>query len=331
MKILVAMPAGAVRDTFIPEETAGMLEKLGTVEWNGSSGQFTEDELREKIKDADVCITGWGNLRFDSNILENARNLKLVAHTGGTVAPIVSDCLYDRGIKVVSGNSIFAESVAESVIAYILASLRDIPYYNNEMQEGRWKPNNYYNEGLLDQTVGLVDFGAVARFVVGMLKPFRARIKVCSGYIGDETLAEYGMERATLEEIFTTCKIISIHSAKRPDTWHMVNAELLKMIPEGALLVNTARGSIIDEAALAEELQKGRFKAVLDVYETEPLPPESKLRKLKNVILIPHMGGPTIDRRKYVTLGLIEDIKRFSKGEKLKYEISREHAAAMTR
>ena len=82
---------------------------------------------------------------------------------------------------------------------------------------------------------------------------------------------------------------------------------------------------------MAEELQKGRFKAVLDVYETEPLPPESKLRKLKNVILIPHMGGPTIDRRKYVTLGLIEDIKRFSKGEKLKYEISREHAAAMTR
>jgi phosphoglycerate dehydrogenase-like enzyme len=102
------------------------------------------------------------------------------------------------------------------------------------------------------------------------------------------------------------------------------------MIPDGALLVNTARGSIIDEDALAEELATGRFKAILDVYEVEPLPEHSKLRGLKNAILIPHMGGPTIDRRRYVTLELIEDIKGFLQNRTLKYEIRKSYAFHMS-
>ena len=111
----------------------------------------------------------------------------------------------------------------------------------------------------------------------------------------------------------------------------MVNKRLLEMIPDGALFINTARGSIVDEEALIEELSKGRFKAVLDVFEKEPLPDDSKLRKLDNVMLIPHMAGPTVDRRRYVTLGLVDDIKAYFRGEPMKNEISREYAAYMTR
>jgi phosphoglycerate dehydrogenase-like enzyme len=283
------------------------------------------------LEGKDVCITGWGSVRFTEKVLEKAKDLKIVAHTGGTVAPIVSDHLYDSDVKVLSGNLYFAESVAEGVIAYILAALRDIPRYSNVMRDGGWKEPDYYIEGLLDQTVGLVGFGTITKFVIKMLKPYRTRIKVFSNHLNEETLKEYGIEKASLEEIFTTCKIISIHSAQRPDTYHLVNKRLLEMIPDGALLVNTARGSIIDEEAMTDELAKGRFKAILDVFEQEPLPADSKLRNLDNVILIPHMAGPTVDRRKYVTLGLVDDIKAYFEGKPLKNEISKEYAAYMTR
>jgi len=136
---------------------------------------------------------------------------------------------------------------------------------------------------------------------------------------------------ASLEEVFSTCDIISLHASQRPETYHMVNERLLGMLPDGALLINTARGSIIYEEALAKELEKGRFKAVLDVYETEPLPANSALRKMKNTILIPHMGGPTIDRRVFCTKMILEEIERFKRGEELEHEISSAYASRMTR
>lgn len=330
MKILVTIPEGPVRETFIPPQVAEKIRDMGEVNWNKTGMQFSPGELRDKLADAEVCITGWGCPRLDEYVLENATDLKLVAHTGGSVAPIVSDYLYNRGIKVISGNQIYAESVAEGVLAYVLSSLRDIPYFSSEVQDGRWKAENYHNEGLLDQSIGLVGFGMVAKSLVNLLRPFRVKIKAFGKPADEPAMKEYGVEKASLEEIFSSCGIISLHVPKRPDTYHMVNKRLLEMISEGSLLVNTARGSVIDEAALEEELHKGRFKAVLDVFETEPLPPESKLRNLRNVILVPHMAGPTTDRRKYVTLGLINDIGKFSRGEQMAYEISQEYAALMT-
>lgn len=333
MNILVAMPKGVVRESFIPPEAVQKLEALGKVKWNESPRHFTTEELKENIKDVDVCITGWGCKPFDKTVLEGNDSLKLVAHTGGSVANLVSEYMFEKGVRIISGNALYAESVAEGVIAYILAALRDIPFYANEMQAGRWSPINSYTEGLLDQSVGLVGFGAVARNLVKLLHAFNAKVKVYDPFVSEEVLRSYNIERAgSLEEIFTGSKIISLHTPKTPETYHMVDKRLIEMIPDGTLLVNTARGSVIDEQALGEELSKGRFKAILDVYEVEPLPADSNLRGLDNVILIPHMAGPTVDRRKYVIFELMEDIKRlFNKGETLKHEINKEYAMAMTK
>lgn len=327
----MTIPTGEVRDTFIPSEVKEKIEGLGTVEWNNSKEQLSAEELREKIKGKDICITGWGTAQFSEYVLENADKLKLVAHTGGSVGRIVSGALFQKGIKVISGNRLFAESVAEGVIAYILALLRDIPFYDNETHAGRWrKADGDYTEGLLDQTIGLVGFGMISKYVINMLKVFRTKIKVYSRYITEEDMEKYGVEKASLEEIFSTCKIISIHSGLTPKTYHMIGKELLEMIPDGALFVNTARGAIIDEDALVEELSKKRFKAALDVFEKEPLPVDSKLRKLDNVLLMPHMAGPTTDRRKFITLALIEDIKNFTAGRQMEHEIEEEYAKNMT-
>ena len=332
MKILVSIPLETSwGNSFITAEIEKIFESIGDIIWNKTNKNLTKEELIDKISDVDICITGWGHIQFDADIIEIAKKLKLIAHTGGSVGTLVSDCIYDKGIKVISGNKIFAESVAEGTIGYILCALRDIPYYSYDMKNGGWKKDDFYNEGLLDQSVGLVGFGTVSKYLTKMLKPFRVKIKTYDPYVKDEIILEYGVEKASLEEIFSTCKIISIHAPKIPETYHMIDRRLLEMIPRNSLLVNTARGNIIDEAAMAELLQEGKFKAVLDVYETEPLPSDSILRKLDNVILMPHMAGPTVDRRKYVTIALIEDIKNYLNGKPLEHEISREYAKLMTR
>lgn len=332
MEILVTMPQGKVKDTFIPGDVAMQIESLGKTVWNESEEQYGREELKEALRTADACITGWGCPLLDRDVLETAEKLRIVAHTGGSVATLVSEYLYDRGIKVISGNDIYAESVAEGVIAYILASLRSIPFYAGEVQEGRWATEDSYNEGLLGKTVGIVGYGMIARHLVKMLEPFRVKKKVFAQHVTEEMCRANNFEKAeTLAEIFSTCDIISLHISRTPETYHLIGEELLQLMPEGALLVNTARGAVIDEKALEAELQKKRIKAVLDVYEEEPLPSSSKLRNLENVILIPHMAGPTVDRRRIVTTELLGDIRSFFKGGELKYEISREYARLMTR
>src|SRR5690606_26964658 len=137
--------------------------------------------------------------------------------------------------------------------------------------------------------------------------------------------------KVDIEDIFAGCPIISIHLPATKETYHMIDRQLLKLIQDDAILVNTARGSVIDENALIEELKLKRFKVVLDVYEREPLPDDSPLRKMDNALLIPHMGGPTVDRRKYATLAVLDDIDNFINNRPLVHEITAERAARMTR
>jgi phosphoglycerate dehydrogenase-like enzyme len=119
--------------------------------------------------------------------------------------------LIKRVIPVISGNELYAESVAEGTLAYILAGLRRIPYYANGVQKGEWRPRGYDNKGLLDRKVGLVGFGAITRKLVPMLKPFRVEIMVCSKHLSAEECASYGMTPATMEELFSSCDVVSLH------------------------------------------------------------------------------------------------------------------------
>lgn len=329
LNILVTMPRHDIFKTFFSERHIKEIEQLGSVEWNMSDKQFTVDELAEKIKDKDICITGWGTPVFEESVIKNCNRLKLVAHTGGSVKPYITDEVYGLGVKVVSGNKVFARSVAEGVIAYALASLRDIPKYSAEVKDGLWC-SQFNNKGLLNKKVGIVGYGMISGYVVDMLKAFDCEILVYSGHISDEELQKKSMKKATLEEIFSTCDVISIHSGMTPKNYHMITEELLEKIPDGTLLVNTARGALIDEAALCRVLAKKNINAVLDVFEQEPLPQSSPLLELDNVILMPHMAGPTIDRRLNVTDSVISDIKRFLENKEMYCEISRAYASTMS-
>ena len=128
MKILVTAPQGVIRESFIPQQVRSRLESIAEVEYNTMDRNFTPEELRDRLHGVDVALTGWGTTLFDEAVLAGADRLKLIAHTGGSVTPVMSDEAYDRGIRVISGNEMYAESVAESVIAYALTALRRIAF-----------------------------------------------------------------------------------------------------------------------------------------------------------------------------------------------------------
>ena len=334
MKTFVTLPKNSVFPTFFTDENIALAESLGEVIWNDKQIQLTHDEIAQSIGSSDVYVTGWGSPRLDARILDAAPNLKLLVHLCGTVVPVVSDELWERGIRVVSGNDFFAESVAEGTIGYIISALRDIPKYSSRLKnEKKWKTSADLNRGLLGKTVGIVSYGAIAHHLVRMLQPFRVKIKLYDiKPIPEADKAMYNIAEASLEDLFSTCDIVTVHTPLNEHTHHLIGAPLLSLLKDDALFVNTSRGAVIDQEALESELEKGRFRAFLDVYEKEPPSVESRLYELPNVIMMPHMGGPTVDLRRDITKALLIEASEFLKnGAPLPHEITRAAASMMSR
>lgn len=333
MNILIAMPKNATTDSFLTEGNLKKLETLGTVTWiDCGDGRITPELLRDALADQDVCVCGWGIPRFEGVVLEKANRLKFIAYVAGSVNGVVSDEMYEKGIRISCGNEGFAESVAEGTMAYILGNLRHLREYdlrNNNL----WAPNPWLGERLLDKTVGIVGYGAISRHLLRMLKPFHVQIKLFSNHTTEEQAKEMGVQKASLEEIFSTCDIVSLHCARSAANYHLINADLLNSMREGSLLINTSRGDVIDEEALIPLLQKGYIRAAIDVYEgPEPIAVTSPFRKLRdNVQLYPHIAGPTTDYRYYCALLTIQDLEHLQKGEPLENEIKPWRAAMMSK
>lgn len=316
MKIYVAMPEGYVRDTFFTPRSKAIVDALGDVTYNTYDRQLTAEELRDVLADVDVLIAGWGCAPITQEVLSKANNLKMIAYTGGTVAAFITEAVYEKGIIVLSGNEIFAESVAESNICYIMAVLRKVPKYDAMMGLGGWHEPEFYNEGLMDKTVGIVGFGATSRYLARMLAPYHCELKISSGHLTQEEADQYGATVVSMDEIFETCDVISLQVAGTQANMNLVGEKQLKKMKDGALLVNTSRGKVVDEEALIRELETGRIRAALDVYYREPPLEDNKLRYMPNVLTMPHMAGPTIDRRQYVTIALAKDIQEMIAGKK---------------
>lgn len=332
-RLFVTIPNGKVKNTFLPEYICNYMEQWFEVEYNPYERELTQEELRAILKDYDVVLTGWGTQLLDKSVLKGNERLKLIVHTGGTVGNYVDEYVYRNNIRVYSGNIMYATSVAEGTIAYMLMALRRIPDYIGLMRTGGWKQQDSVYEGLLDRTVGIVGLGTISRILIRMLQIFDVKIKIFSHYeIEKEFLEKYNCEATSLEDIFATCDIVSVHSALNEDNRNLIQKNHFELLKDGALFINTSRGAVIDEAALIEELKKNRFRAVLDVYTEEPPAQNSILRKLENVYPMPHMAGPTIDRRPIISKALVDVASDFFEGKtESEFEITEEMVRRMTK
>lgn len=331
MKILVTVGDGEVKDSFFTPAAKAALEALGEVEYNDTGRQaYTKEELIEHVRDADILVTGWKTPRIDEDVMKAANCLKIHAHTGGTMATMVCKEEYDRGVIVLSGNALYAKNVAEGTLAYTLMALRKMYEDADNMKHGGWRRIPGTTSSLLKKKIGIVGYGNIARHYIDLLKWFEADVMVASPYITSEEAARKGVRIVSRDEIFETCDVISLHDALNDENRGSITRDLLRRIKPGALFVNTARAGIVVEEDMMKELASGRFYAVLDVYHQEPLPADSELRRMSNVLLMPHVAGPTFDIREQVTLKLAEDIKAILEGRPYEDEIPYEYAVRMS-
>jgi len=316
-KILV-LPPKNVRKIIMEEKTIKDLKQFAEVVINEGDSNYTEEELYNIIPEFDGAITSWGSPKFTEKVLKNAKNLKIISHAAGSVKAYISPLAWEKKIVITNAADAISYSVAELTILFILASLRKIINVDKAMKNGlTWKDKK--DRGgweLRNKTVGIIGMGSVARIVTDYLTPFKTNIICYDPYLSDKEAVNLGIKKVSLNYLLCNSKIITVHAPSIPETYHMLGEKELALIKDDAVLVNTARGSIIDENVLIEELKKERFVAALDVYENEPLAVESELRNLSNVIITPHVAGLTYDCRYRVSEYAVEDQKRFFNGQK---------------
>ena len=266
--------------------------------------------LAAELADADALIVRSAT-RVTDELLGQAPRLRIVGRAGVGVDNIDLEAATHRGILVVNTPGSSATSVAEHTLALMLALARSVPQLNAAMHAGRWEKSGAAGAELRGKTLGLVGLGRVGGEVARRAKALEMRVLAHDPYLTAERAAEWGVQLMPLAEMLGQADYVSLHTALSPATEKLMNPLTLGQMKRGARLINTARGELVDEAALAEALRSGHLAgAGLDVFATEP-PGNSPLMALPNVIATPHVAGSTVEAQEEVGVQIAQQIRDF--------------------
>ncbi|MBE8472289.1 hydroxyacid dehydrogenase [Streptomyces justiciae] len=275
--------------------------------------------------EVEVLVTSWGAPPLTTELLAELPRLRTVLHAAGSVRRIAGDAVWERGITVVSAADANNEPVAEYVYAQTILALKDVHRRSRRIVTDRAMPPMEDVPGIREQTVGLVSFGSVARKTAQRLRRLDTEILAWDPYLDDEVFAVEGVTRvAELPELVARSRVLSIHTPLiRGRTENLVGGDLLRLLPRRATLVNTARGAVIDEAALIRVLaERPDLFAVLDVTAVEPPEPQSGLYTLPNVLLTGHVAGTVGTERRALGRLVIDELRRLTTGLPLLHTVS---------
>ena len=267
------------------------------------------EELARAIAGFDAVIVRSAT-RITREALAYADRLKVIGRAGVGVDNIDVEAATERGVAVLnapSGNTI---SAAELTMALLLALVRRIPAADRSMKAGEWNRKSFSGIELYGKTLGLIGAGRIGREVAKRARAFEMRVIAYDPYLTEEQARALDIERASLDEVLRRADVVSLHVPLTETTAGMINEAALAKMKPGALLVNAARGGVVDEDAVYRFLQEGRLGgAAFDVYEEEPLPADHPLRKLNNVVLTPHLGASTEEAQRNVALEIAEAVR----------------------
>jgi len=320
VKIALLQEINSIRKLF-SDSSLNDLKSLGEVSICEKENKIDQYAVKNFIKNSDILITSWGSPKLEREILEDACNLKLVIHAAGSVKGIITPYFLDRGIQITSAAEVLGRGVAETALGMTIASLKNMWLLSKNLHEGEWSKGGDNVKDLFDIKVGVVGAGRAGKHYIRLMKNFDVDILLHDPFISIEAANELGVVKAELEQLLQTSDIVSIHAPSIPATYKMFNKEKLALMKDGAILINTARGSIIDEEALIDELKSGRLFACLDVFDPEPPAVDHPFRSFDNVVLTPHIAGCCNNGLHRIGKFCIEEIKRFLIGQKLEGEV----------
>lgn len=320
--ILLALSEAEEAD-FLPPEMRARLDSMPVRQISLRCGGNDTASLVAALREhrPDVLLCAWACPPLPVNLAIGAPDgLRYVAYLAGSVRKLVPRSLLERGLLVSNWGNTISGTVAECGLLLALMCMRRASHWSVAMhREGGWKDGmRTVTQSLFGRSIGLHGFGHIAQQMIPLLRPFGGRISAYSPSVPDSIFARHGIERSdSLENLFSQNDVVIELAAYSPKNHHIVTEKLLRSIKPGGALVNIGRGAVIDEAALVRVARERAddLQIALDVYETEPLPKDSPLRGLPNVALLPHIAGPTKDRRRDSTALALDNLEKFLRGE----------------
>jgi phosphoglycerate dehydrogenase-like enzyme len=249
------------------------------------------EDLARHAADADV-VWVWGSHILTAERLAGLPQCGAIIRTGSGTDNVPVEEATRRGIVVANTPEAHNDAVSNHAIALLLALIRDIPNHDRRMRAGPWQRIRWHSPHLYGRTLGLIGFGLIARLVAKKMRGFDVSILAHDPYVTPEAMAAEGVRSAEVDTILSESDFVLLHCPLTPATYHLIGERELRLMKPTALLVNTARGPVVDEPALIRALSEGWIAgAGLDVFEQEPPDPNNPLFKMSNVIATPHVAG----------------------------------------
>ena len=309
------------------EDVYDMIREVMPVDFELVSLENDDDEERfKKISDVQVAVVAATPLT--QPIIEAATQLELIHHQGvGYQDTVDIEAIKERGLPLALTPEGTTTPVAEMAILLMLSVYRRLTFADPELRQGRWHINSLrpVSRNLKGRVIGYIGMGRIGQATAERAYAFGTTgiYYDLEDTIGKERANELGLRYGTFDEVIENADILTLHIPSSPDVRHMINAAVIARMKPGAVIINTARGILIDEKALYEGLSSGHLGgAGLDVYEQEPPSIDNPLLKLSNVVVAPHISGGTRDAFQTKWTAIFENIVRFFEGRALKNQVS---------
>ena len=282
--------------------------------------------------DPEILYTAWSTPFLPEDLSFEGKRFKYLCHLPGGVRGRVTKRMIEEGLIVTNWGNSISRVVAECGLLLILACLRRVTHWSESIHhEGGWRTGWEGQTSLFHRTVGLHGFGRISQELARLLGPFDCRILALSPSVPDELMAEHGVERAAdVDALFGESEIVVELAAMTERNRNTVKERHLRMLPETGAFVNVGRAGVVEEEGLLKVAQEGKLQIGLDVYHQEPLPLDSPLRSLRNVTLLPHIAGPTVDRMRDSGELALANLRSYKAGEPLEARISPRQYDSMT-
>ena len=306
----MSLPVVLIADK-LAESTVEALGDQVEVRWVDGPDR---EKLLAAVPEADALLVRSATT-VDAEVLGAAPKLKIVARAGVGLDNVDVDAATERGVLVVNAPTSNIHSAAEHALALLLAAARQIPAADASLREHAWKRSSFSGTEIFGKTVGVVGLGRIGQLVAQRLAAFEAHIVAYDPYVSSARAAQLGIELLTLDELLGRADFISVHLPKTPETAGLIDKEALAKTKPGVIIVNAARGGLVDEAALADAISSGHVRAAgVDVYSKEPCT-DSPLFELTQVVATPHLGASTEEAQDRAGTDVAASVKLALAGE----------------
>lgn len=310
-------------------------QHLSRFQWERQGTEKITPAFRQALSATQALITTWDSPRFGEDLPSLAPNLRIIAHCGGEVKTRFARSLFKR-LTITNAPAPMARATAELGAALLLYCARNIDFYRSELRK---RSNRIYeqihlhgsSESLIGQKVGMIGFGRIGRALVDLLRGFDINWLVYDPYAPRSLSRQYPVRFVSLQQLLAQAQLLVLTAALTEQTRGLLGRQNLARLPDGACIINIARGGLIDLDALRAEVQRGRLRCAVDVTDPkEPLPATDPFRNMRGAIVTPHIAGSGRRVREGIARVVLDDLDRFFSDKKVENQVTASMLDRMT-